>query len=59
MEGFLATSNGEVAQILQLLHGFTEGPLVSKKVDAINHTDTLDRYHQQVLDFFIPPRVSI
>jgi hypothetical protein len=56
---FLATSNGEAAEILQLLYGFTKGPLVSKAADAINHGDTLDRYHQQVLDFFILPRVSI
>jgi len=56
---FLAASNSEAAQILQLLYDFTKGPLVSKAADAIHHGDTLDRYHQQVLDFFITPRVSI
>ena len=56
---FFTTSNGDAAQILQLLYGFTKGPVVFKTADAIHHRDVLDRDHPQVLDFFIPPRVSI
>jgi hypothetical protein len=46
-------------QLLQIFYGHTKGLLASKTMAAIYCGDTLEAYHQDVLAYFIPPRVML
>jgi hypothetical protein len=44
---------------LQVLYGFTKGPLASVTVRAMNQKLMIDSYRQELLSYFIPPRVML
>jgi hypothetical protein len=46
-------------QVLQILYGYTKGPLASKTMVAMQRGYTLDAYHDDVLVAFIPPRLKL
>ena len=45
--------------VLQGFYGFTKGALASKTFDAIRRGDTLQAYHESILEFFIPTRAML
>jgi hypothetical protein len=46
-------------QVLQIVYGYTKGPLAAKTMVAVQRAYTLEAYHEDVLSSFIPPRLRL